>query len=279
MSYENEATREQRTQIQGLWLDLLAGHFSGRPYLRVEQTPTDIARGLVSGSRPEGSFGERSALAGEVNRVVWPNGVFSLPPAAGVQMSIVSTSANDTAAGTNVRSLELHYLDDALIEKTELITLNGLTPVLTVATNIRFINSMHIQTYGTNAFAGGTITASNGGTTYSQIAASDTRSASSMRMVPAGKKCFVAGASASSTSGTSAARVTTRLVASELDNHQYIDPLILIPFGSIGTQDSSEAFNFPVPLPFSAGTVIGFTESTDKDAFVSASWFGWIEDA
>jgi len=195
-------------------------------------------------------------------------------------MSVVSTSANDSAAGTNVRVIEIHYLDANLVQQSEFLTMNGLTPVLTTATNIRFIECMHIHVAGgaTTAFAAGTISASNGGTTYSQIAAGDTRCTSSARMVPAGKKAFVAGASASATSGTSAAKVRVRIVASELDTHQYLDPLILIPFGSIGVQDGSEALDFPLPIPFSAGTVIAMTATTDKDAAVNGDWFGWFED-
>jgi len=244
-----------------------------------DSTMTNIARGKITGAEPMGSFGERQATAGEVNRVIWPNGIFSLPPSAGVQMSVVSTSANDTSAGTGIRTIEIHYLDANLDPQIEELTLNGITPVLTVATNIRFIQCMHVNTYGTTPVAAaGTITASNGGTTYSQISQGDLRCTSSVRMVPRGKYLYVSGAIGSSVSGTSAAKAQLRVVASELDSHQYLDPLILIPFGTIGVQDASEAYTFPVPLRFTEGSVVGLTVSTDKDASVSGSWFGWIED-
>lgn len=244
-----------------------------------DSTPLQVARGKVPGATPVGSFGERLALAGEVNRIIWPNGIFKLPPASGVQMSIVSTSANDAAAGTGIRTIEIHYIDSSLNQQHESVTLNGLTPVLTVATDIRFIDCMHVSSYGsTPAAASGTITASNGGVTYSQISAGDLRCTSSARMVPAGKYLYVAGAIGSSVSGTSAAKAELRIVATELDTHQYIDPLIFIPFGTIGIQDASEAFNFPVPLRFSPETVVALTVTTDKDAQVSGSWFGWFED-
>ena len=247
--------------------------------LPIDAIGNDVARGKVPGAEPIGSYGEREADAGETNRVVWPNGVFSLPDAAGVQMSIVSTSTDDTDGGTGVNEIEIHYLDADLVAGHEIIPLAGLTPVLTAATNIRFVNCLHIQVPGTLSAASGDITASNGGTTYSQISAGEVRCSSSMRMIPAGKICFVAGAAASSVSGTAAARTVIRIVGSELDNHQYIDPLILMPYGSIAVQDSSEAFNFPVPLRFSAGSVVGLTVTTDKAATVAGSWFGWIEDA
>jgi len=239
-----------------------------------------LARGDIAGAKPYGAYGERSAGAGETNRVIWPNGVFTLPAAAGVQMSLVSTSANDDKdAGTGIRSIEIHYLDDALTEQKETVLLEGLTPVLTQATNIRFINCMHAKTFGTfPATAAGDIIASNGGTTYSQIAAGANRCSSSARMVPAGKCCFVAGAVGGAASGTAAASVIIRIVASELDENQYIDPLILFPFGAIAVQDTSAFYTFPLPLCFSAGTVIAMSVTTDKAAQVAGSWFGWIED-
>ncbi len=244
----------------------------------VDNIAYDVARGKVDGAYPIGSYGERNCDAGEVNRIIWPNGVFTIPDAAGVQMSIVSTSADDTDGGTGVNSVEIHYLDADLIEKHEIVTLAGLTPVSTVATDIRFINCMHLQTTGSGLAAAGDITASNTGSVYSQISTGEVRCSSSARMIPAGKKCFVAGASASSVSGTAAARSVIRIVGTELDNHQYTNPLIFMPFGSIAVQDTSDSFNFPVPLLFNAGTIVAFTVTVDKAATVAGSWFGWLED-
>lgn len=239
---------------------------------------TQISRGEVAGAKPIGSYGKRTTTGAENNRVIWPNGVFSIPDAAGVQMSLVSTSADDDETGTGIRIVEIHYLDADLVEQSEFVTLQGLTPVLTAATDIRFINCMHVHTFGTSAYAAGTITASNGGTTYSQISTGQLRCSSSARMIPAGKKCYVAGAVAGAVSGTAAAGVFIDLVASELDDNQYTDPLIMFPQSGIGLQDTSVTFNFPVPITFNAGTVIALSLTTDKTAIVGASWFGWLED-
>ena len=247
--------------------------------LPVDNTGYMVARGKVPGAEPIGAFGFREADAGETNRIVWPNGIFTLPPVAGVQMSIVSTSVNDTLTGTHARETELHYLDADLNPQTELIELNGLTPVLTVATNIRFINCLHIHDVGANSFADGDITASNGGVNYAQVAAGEVRCTSSARMIPKGKICYVAGVVGGSVSGTAAAKVVIKIVASELDTFQYLDPLILFPYGGVAVQDTSETFNFPIPLRFSEGTVIAFIHTTDKAASVTGSWFGWLEDA
>ena len=249
----------------------------------IDNTPYQIGRFRVPGATPFGSYGERDASSAESNFVVWPNGPFQIPPATGVQMSIVSTSGNDALAGTNVQTIEIHYLDSNLEDGVEILEMDGLTPVLTTATDIRFIQCMHIQQFGDTAEAAGDITASyddgGGPVTYSQISQGDTRCSSSARMIPANKYGFVAGAVAGAVSGTSAARVTVRLVASELDNNQYLDEqFMLIPHGSVSVQDTSLGYNFPIPLRFNPGTVIALTLSTDKAAIVSGSWFGWTEN-
>lgn len=136
---------------------------------------------------------------------------------------------------------------------------------------------MHLQTVGSGGVAAGNITATNGGTTYSEIAAGEARCSSSARMVPAGKTCYVKGAAASAISGTSASRVQVRLVASEIFSEQFVDPLVFFPFGTIGVQDNSISMIFPVPLAFQAGTVIALTATTDKAANIGGTWFGWTE--
>jgi hypothetical protein len=244
----------------------------------VDDMGNDVARGKVPGAEPIGAFGYREASAGETNRVIWPNGVFTLPPVTGVQMSIVSTSANDGITGSHAQKLELHYLDDDLNPQIEFIETDGLTPVLTTATNIRFINCLHIHQIGTVAAAAGDITASNGGTDYAEIAQGEVRCTSSARMIPKGKVCYVKGIVGGAVSGTAAAKVIMKMVASELDAFQYIDPLILFPYAGVAVQDTSETFVLPIPLRFSAGSVVALTLTSDKVAIVTGSWFGWLED-
>jgi len=240
---------------------------------------TDIARGIIEGSRPFVSYGEREVQAGEVNRVIWPNGVFSIPDEGGVQMTVVSTSADDDETGTNARVVEIHYLDADLNAQDEYVTLQGLTPVLTIATDVRFINCMHIHEWGDTPTAAGIITANVGATTYSQIAIDDTRCASVARMVPTGKRLMVAGLVAGATSGTAAAGIKIRIASSAFENHNYVYPLTLIPGGAVALQDNSVTFRPPVPIPIPAGAVVAMTVSADKAADVTGSIFGWIEDA
>lgn len=243
-----------------------------------ESLALDIARGFITGSENFGAYGQRTTAGAESDYVIWPNGVFSIPAAAGVQMSVVSTSAADAAAGTGIRTVELHYLDANLDSQAEIVTLNGVTPVLTVATNIRFIQCFHAVTVGSGLKAAGIITAANGGTTYSQINTGALRCSSSARMVPRAKRCLLMGAAGSASSSTADASVSIQIVASELDGDQYNVPLLLFPYGSIGTQNSGMGLLFPIPFSFQAGTVVAMSGTTDKAATIHGSWFGIVED-
>lgn len=244
------------------------------------RSPINIARGMAPGHQPFGSFGERTSTGAETDFPVWPDG--QLPPmlATGVQMSIQSTSANDSAAGTHVRVVEIHALvGDALLPYDEFITLNGTTPVLTQATDIRWIQCMHVHEVGTTPAAAGTITAEQDGNVYSEISIGKNRCSSSFRMVPGGKVLYIDGAVGSSISATSDTNTRLRLVANELDTHQYSSPLILIPYAPVGLQNGSVAFTFPPGLSFNAGAIVGCTHTSNKAATITCSWFGRLEPA
>lgn len=90
------------------------------------------------------------------------------------QRSIVSTSANDSAAGTGARQVRITYLTATGTGPfTETVTLNGLTAVNTVATDICFIERMDVISVGSNSSNVGTInlytTTGGGGTIFAAI--------------------------------------------------------------------------------------------------------------
>ena len=116
------------------------------------------------------------------------------------QRSFVSTSANDTALGTGARQILLTYYTSALTARlTEVVTLNGLTPVNTVATNICFIESIVVTSVGSTGFNAGTINLYTGinatGTVFGSIGVGaivagrgDNQTLWAHHYVPAGQK-------------------------------------------------------------------------------------------
>ena len=243
----------------------------------------EIARGRVPGASLFGGYGVHEAAGAVDKNIVWPNGVFTFPDqTTGEIVSFVSTDAQDASGGTGISVVEVHYLDVDLVPQSMDITLTGLTPVTGQLSGVRFIQCLHLKTAGTGLEAAGTISAYIEGTpaaVLSLISIGDERCASSLRMVPKGKLAYVAGAVGSAISGTAAARVSISLVATELDNHQYLDPFILMPFTSIGLQDGGLATTLATPIPFQEGTIIGMRASSDKGATISGDWFGWLEEA
>lgn len=148
---------------------------------------------------------------------IWPGTavVLPIPPDVGERMQVVSTSAADAAAGTGVNTIMIHYIDHLGNEQGETLTMNGVTPVGTVATDIRFVQEIHTLTAGTGLLAAGTITISTFGNAtniYTQIQPSTNQSLNTARMVPAGKILLITGwhASSGSASGTQSMDIRIR---------------------------------------------------------------------
>lgn len=239
---------------------------------------TNVARGIIPGATPFGSFGRRTASGAVTLQVLWPNGPFVLPPSTGVQITFVSTSASDAALGTGARTIDMHYLDTSLNSKVESITLTGLTPVLSVATNVRFIQDIHITTAGSTKAAVGTITASTGATTYSLIVPGDVRCASSARMVPAGKRLLISSIYASSVSQT-AAETTVAITSTQYEDHNLTIENIFTPFAQAGFEDNGLTLILSPPLAFTEGACVAMEYTQSGTATVTGGWFGWLEDA
>jgi len=115
--------------------------------------------------------------------------------AAGIQMEIVSSHAEDKTDGTGVQSVKIHYLDDSFDEQTETVVPAGATPVNTVATDIRRVQWISAQAVGTGCVAAGNISLRNtaGSVTYEYIVAGGNQSLSARYTVPNAKTAYLLG--------------------------------------------------------------------------------------
>ena len=130
--------------------------------------PTDfkyeVALGRRSGHTLWNKFGFNSDIDIGTETIWSAGGTFSRMTSADT-FDVVSTSANDTSAGTGARTLTIYGLDESYEEITEVVTLNGTTPVVT--TNQWFgVNRMVITTVGSGGTNAGVLTAkvTTGGT-------------------------------------------------------------------------------------------------------------------
>ena len=246
--------------------------------------PVNIVRGQVVGAEPFSAYGERTTIGVETDVPVWPDGAIALAP-YGAGVTIQSTSADDSAAGTGVQALHVHYVrQDLTAVDGTIITMNGVTPVPLNDPRFLFMQCMHIVDgrVGSGLKAAGTITAKNsaGTATYSEIEVGKLRCSSSFRIVPRAKVLIIDGAVGSSVSVTADTTTLLRIVANRIATHQYNNPLMLIPQASVGVQNNAISASFGGGLgPFPQGTVIGCNHTSNKAATVSCSWFGRLEPA
>jgi len=232
---------------------------------------SDVARGHVPGAEPYSVFGERLLPNNSSDVVITENGMpNTLIVPQGIQLSVVSSSASDTG------EIVIRYLDGDLVSRIERLQLNGTTPVLTQATDIRAVNNVY---YVDGAGVIGNVVATNDGVTYFRINAGDIQFNTSMQRVPAGKRLMINGLYGGSVSGSSASRVVLKLETSFINGDSFADIGILHPVAAIGAQDNSSTLGGFGPFPIPAGEWVGFTASCDKEADVVAGMFGWIEDA
>lgn len=155
---------------------------------------TAIARGLIEGASLFRQIG-RNLDIDDVREDAWEEGgTYVFPSNSGIQMRVVSTdNTNDKAGGTGALTVDVHYLDANGAEREETVTVNGTTPVNTVATNIRRVQDFHVKSAGSTGLAAGKISLTNtaGTVTYSSIGANNGRSRQAIWTIPAGKVGFI----------------------------------------------------------------------------------------
>jgi hypothetical protein len=239
----------------------------------------DVARGLIPGARDFGAYGYFETGGAVSNNVIQPQllgSSINIAPVGGVQMQLASTSPSDGPGGTGIRSVHIHYIDGNGYDADEDILTNGTTPVLTSALDIRFVQCLHMSTFGSNKSAVGNITLSSGGIVYSVIVTGGIRCSSSARMVPFGHLLLVKNISAGTVSGTSA-RCEIQLGCTVFEGHDYTESGVLVPVDEWLLKDTSATPLMDMPYAFPAGSVVALQVNSDKAATVSASFRGVIE--
>lgn len=154
---------------------------------------TSIARGKVTGASLFRKIG-RNGDVDNVREDLWSEGgVYTLPPEGGIQMSVQSTNANDSINGTGVRVVQILYLDANGNEKIESVNLAGVTPTLTIATDIAYVNGISATEEGSLNGAAGNVTLTNvaRNIVYAAIEVGSGKDRQAVFTVPAGKMAFV----------------------------------------------------------------------------------------
>jgi hypothetical protein len=247
---------------------MISGTQSWHERLWRTNNTADIARGQVPGARPFAAFGERITSGSVTKAVLWETGMpaaLTVPNA--IQMQIVSS-------GSDTRRFKLVYLDDGLFEREEVLTLNDTTPVLTQATDIRFVNSL----YSLDGAAARTVTLSASALTYAVVGTGEVQFNQAAYRVPAGRRLMLTSLYAGSASSSSDARVVVRIEISFFNGDSFGAQGILHPVGGIALQDDATTLSFG-PFPIPSGEIVAMTLKCDKAADILGGFFGWTETA
>ncbi len=250
-----------------------ANRVTAQPYLQA------LAEGEIVGHAPFAKLGYNAAV-GSTEEDIWEQSNVYVFPAAPMRMEVVSSSANDTLAGTGVQKVKVTYLDNTYAERTETINLNGATPVAMAATNILRVNSLRATQVGTGKAAAGTITCrmiGGAATVYMSIAAGFTRERCLVYTVPLGKTLYVTSIAISS-GHTTAGKVVRWTGRATMDDTDGAVIGFFQPWFEMITMDASFYREFEMPIKFPATCDIKMSATSDgATSFTVCALRGWLE--
>lgn len=204
----------------------------------------EIAAGRVVNTDHINKFGYNTSV-GTSFEPLTDLGTNNLPTTAAV-VSVLSSSANDTAAGTGARTLEIQGLDANYLLQTETVSLNGTSAVTTTNTFIRIFR-MKVLTAGSGETNDGNITASIGGSDVARILANEGQTLMAVYTVPANKHAYLVKFQGS-ISKNQEAQFNLRSKGPNDSSWQ--------SKGFWGTFANSITYDYPVPLMFEPKTDI-----------------------
>ncbi len=246
----------------------------------VESELFNIARGLHKGKEVLYIIGYNGDID-DTEEDLWPVGGSYVPPTAAIGMEVVSSSANDTSAGTGVRTIKFRYLDADYKHQTEIVTMNGTTPVATSATNILRINRLHSETVGSGGEAAGSIDLRHLDDTpiYSRMEVGSNIDTVGFFTVPAGETAYITSwqVGIGNLSGNRFGRFT--LTATAHPNGDYAENLFHYK-DIIIIQDGSVQIDFQAPIRLAAKSDIkisAVSDSANASALTGGHFEGWIE--
>ena len=155
---------------------------------------SEVSRGLVADHSIAIIQGENLDVDVATRENLWCVGGLLVYPTAGEQWEVLSGSANDTiSGGTGATMVAITYLDVDYIEQIEVVLLDGITPVLTVATNMFRLQGLSVVGVGSSGFNEGdlTVQVAGGGNPRACLRANENNSLHGFYTVPAGKTGFI----------------------------------------------------------------------------------------
>lgn len=236
------------------------GKFYAGGKLRSSDTIAILGQRTLSGANPE---------------MLWTGTNIQRPTPSSEQLRVVSDSAQDGAAGTGCLTLRIDYLDGDGVRQSETVTMDGLTPVTTTATDVTAILAVTCMTFGSGNAADGTITVTNTGatSTFEQVESMGSQSLAAVYKVPAGNQLQVTSiwASASAASQVWLYSDTNPATGAVVSGAQYVWGL----FSAVTTHAKHQSM---VPAgPFPAGASVWMAAQDAAATLVVGTIEGYLE--
>jgi len=114
-----------------------------------------VAQGQIAYHKHVYKFGQNAVVGNSIETIWQQGGLYSYPPSA-TTMTVSSSNANDTSAGTGARTVQIVGLDGDYNEISETIILNGQTAVTTTNSFLR-VNRGVVLTAGSGGVNAGII--------------------------------------------------------------------------------------------------------------------------
>ncbi len=208
-----------------------------------------VARNQIQGHRSVVVFGFNPDV--DTTQVsVWPLPSLITFPASAIQMTVSSSSANDTSAGTGARTIVVQGLDANYNEVTETVTMNGQTAVTMAASLIR-VNYAYVATAGSgNGAAGdiyigtGVVTAGVPATTYDIIKFDYNNTTTGSYTIPAGYTGYVSQGLFSAGQAGGSNQVQGRLLTRGTNNIR-----LTAAITSLNNGVADYVFEYPIVVP------------------------------
>lgn len=129
-------------------------------------------------------FGYNPSIDSATPEDVLSAGGLTVWPSVAAALTIVSTSANDAAAGTGARTVKLLYLDANYKQQIATVTLNGLTAVSAGVSAIR-CDRAFVMTAGSGGSNAGNLSIKIGASTVTTIPANEGQTLKAAFTIPA----------------------------------------------------------------------------------------------
>lgn len=260
-------------------------HVQNKPRVSAMPYTYDIAEGNVPGHTAWHKIGFNLAVVATerdicpfLTNTSTPKNSYVFPTTTST-MTIVSSDANDKAAGSGARTVNVYYLDEAFVAKSVSTTLTGLTTA-TIAVDMYRIQNVRIATCGVSNSTIGNLTVASGGNTYGYVSAGRTRARQAVWTVPTNTTLYINQITYST--GKQAAgqyiRFTFRANYDEKSN-LVLQRGLMMPFSEIVLNNTSFTLDLeqPLRLPQTTDLKVSAISSSSDSADVTCVLRGWTE--